>query len=149
LSLSGILKTMYLSGISHLCICLCVGLGLLSAGCGNRQTDRRSPRSTVGATQPADQSAAPPLPPDAKLLSKNVYFEKLPDGRRRVLVNAYVCLREGEFGLECLLCRRGTKEHESILAADVDARTIHAGLLAAGAEPGAPVVFDPEFRPPA
>jgi hypothetical protein len=51
-------------------------------------------------------------------------------------------LREGSYGLECLLCRRHTKEHESILATEADASIIHAALLAAGAEPGAPVKYD-------
>ena len=45
----------------------------------------------------------------------------LPDNKRRVLVNAEVCLREGQ--LELFLCRKQTKEHEAILAADVDARS--------------------------
>ncbi len=108
-------------------------------------------RST-SADKPTSKANSDPLAPaelgQAKLLGKNVYFEKLADGRRRVLVTAYISLREGEFGLECLLCRKGTKEHESIFAADADARVIHAGLVAAGAEPGHPVQFEPEFAAP-
>jgi hypothetical protein len=85
----------------------------------------------------------------AKKIGKNVYFERNPDtDHRRVFVNATVCLREGSFGLECLMCRKGTKEHESILATDSDARLIHAGLEAAHAKPGAPVQFDPKFKSP-
>jgi hypothetical protein len=78
-------------------------------------------------------------------LGKNVFLEVLPDKKRRVLVNAEVCLREGQ--LEQLLCRKHTKEHEAILTADVDARTIHAALIAAGAKEGSPVRFVPEYRP--
>lgn len=72
-----------------------------------------------------------------------VEFEgKIP---RRVLVEAEVCLREGQ--LEQLLCRRQTKEHEAILTADVDGRDIHKALLAAGAKPGKPVKYDPVYEP--
>src|SRR6266404_5153163 len=78
-------------------------------------------------------------------IGKNVFIEV--DGeQRRVLVDAYVCLRQGQ--LEQLLTRKRTKEHEAILAADVDARVIHSALLAAGAEPGKPVQYRPKFTPP-
>jgi hypothetical protein len=78
------------------------------------------------------------------VIGKNVMLELIGQ-ERRVVVQAKVCLREGT--LEHLLCRRTTKEHEAILAADVDARNIHAALLAAGAEPGRPAKFDPKFEP--
>jgi hypothetical protein len=63
-----------------------------------------------------------------------------------VIVNATVCLREGM--LEHLMCRQRTKEHEAILAADVDARDIHKALLVAGAKPGSTVRYEPRFQPP-
>jgi hypothetical protein len=78
-------------------------------------------------------------------LGKNVFLEVEGD-KRRVVVNAYVCLRQGV--LEQLMTRKLTKEHEAILVADVDARVIHAGLQAAGAEPGKPVQYRPKFIPP-
>jgi hypothetical protein len=62
-----------------------------------------------------------------------------------VIVHGVVCLRQGS--LEGLLTRRGTKEHEYIIAADVDARDIHTALLAAGAEAGAPAQLEPRFKP--
>jgi hypothetical protein len=77
-------------------------------------------------------------------LAANVFFEKAGDARR-VIVASTVCLREGQ--LEGLLCRARTKEHEYILAADVDARAVHAGLIAAGAKPGNPVTFIPKYAP--
>jgi hypothetical protein len=77
-------------------------------------------------------------------IGKNVFLET-EGQQRRVVVKAYVCLREGQ--LEGLLCRKATKEHEYILAADADARHIHAALLAARAEPGNPVQFEPKFKP--
>jgi hypothetical protein len=85
-------------------------------------------------------------PPEAKRtrIADNVFFEVQGDDRR-VVVSSRVVLREGQ--LEGLLCRKNTKEHEYILAADVDAVKIHAALLAAGAKPGSPVQFQPKFSP--
>jgi len=71
---------------------------------------------------------------------------RLDKTRKRVLVLAEVCLRQG--GLEMLACRRRSKEHESILAIDADAFVIHTALLALKAAPGGPAVYQPEFRPP-
>lgn len=82
---------------------------------------------------------------------KTLYLEKAPDGRRRVLFVGEVCLRDGP--LEVLVCKHGTKEHESILRTDIDARFLHAALIAAGAKPGAPVQFvdpktgEPDYQP--
>ena len=77
-------------------------------------------------------------------IKKNLYFEVQGD-RRRVIIVGAVCLREGQ--LEGLMCRKNTKEHEYILAADVDARDIHTALLAAKAVPGTPVQFTPKYVP--
>lgn len=65
----------------------------------------------------------------------------------RIILRGTVCLREGL--LEMFLCKKQTKEHESIVTLDADASIIHAGLLALGAQPGSPVRFQPEFKPPA
>jgi hypothetical protein len=65
--------------------------------------------------------------------------------KRRVVVAAAVCLREGV--LEQLLTRKGTKEHEAILSADVDARDIHKALLVAGAAQGCPARYNPNYAP--
>lgn len=102
----------------------------------------------VGLGCDAPETSSPskePTPAKKSALGKNVWFE-VQGGQRRVLINASICLREGQ--LEELLCRTNTKEHEAILAADVDARMIHAALEAAGAKAGAPVKFDPKFVPP-
>ena len=66
--------------------------------------------------------------------------------KRRVLIDATVCLRQGQ--LEQLLTRKRTKEHEAVLVADIDARELHKALLLAGAESGNPVRFQPKFAPP-
>jgi hypothetical protein len=89
----------------------------------------------------APDREAPAPKKTKKEIAKNVYLEVDPgkDGKRRVLVEAYVCLRRGQ--LEQLLTRKRTKEHEAILAADVDAKYVHAGLLAAGAKPGSTIKY--------
>src|SRR5262249_23072649 len=95
-----------------------------------------------GSLQGVPKETAKPKPDKIKKLKKkNVSLEiSGPKGeKRRVIINAYVCLRQGQ--LEQLLTRKRTKEHEAILAADVDARDIHAMLLGAGATPGSTVKF--------
>ena len=64
---------------------------------------------------------------------------------RAVRIRARVVLREGP--LELLVCRTGTKEHESILATDVSPRLLAAALIMAGGVPGKPYRYEP-FRPP-
>jgi hypothetical protein len=71
-------------------------------------------------------------------MGKNVWLEVQGD-KRRVVVQAEVCLREGM--LEHLMTRRGQKEHEAILAADMDARDIHKALILAKATPGTTVKY--------
>jgi len=81
--------------------------------------------------------------PDWKPLGRSLWFDP---GKRQLIVRAKVVLREGP--LEHLVCLKGTKEHEAILATDAQPRQIHAGLLLTGAEPGHPVRFEPKFDPP-
>ncbi len=108
-------------------------LGMWSAlpGCGS-EVER--PQSDAKA----------PLPVQKVPAGRNVTVE-IEGKRRRVVIEAEVCLREG--ALEQLLCRRRTKEHEAILAADVDARHIHMALEGAGAKAGRPVRYHPKYEP--
>lgn len=79
-------------------------------------------------------------------VGKNVTLEVQGD-KRRVLVNATVCLQRGP--LELLMCRKQTKEHEAILTADADARQIHTALVTAGAESGKPARYlETRIQPP-
>lgn len=64
-----------------------------------------------------------------------------------VYVDGYISLREGY--LEMFACLTNTKEHESIVAAQTRAKTVHAALLAVGAVPGHPVRYQPKFSPAA
>jgi hypothetical protein len=85
-----------------------------------------------------------PPPAELRRLSKNndVWFD---DKRNAVVVDGQVCLREGQ--LEMFACPKGTKEHESVVSLNCTAEEVHAGLLAAGAKPGKPVSFNPDYQP--
>ena len=104
----------------------------------------------LGCAQEKETPAAKPLPNDAKKVEAkkvpvgpNILFEV--DGEtRKVWVSAEVCRTMGP--LEQLLCRKGTKEHESVLIADIDARDLHTALVLARGEPGSPVSFRPEYK---
>ncbi|MGL4594376.1 MAG: undecaprenyl-diphosphate phosphatase, partial [Thermoguttaceae bacterium] len=67
------------------------------------------------------------------------------DGKSVVLLGN-VALRDGL--LELFACRVGSKEHESVVSVRLLPQTIHAALLAVGAEPGKPVQITPVFVPP-
>jgi hypothetical protein len=98
----------------------------------------------VERDEPTPKSKEPPQETKKVLVAPNVHLE-IQGERRRVLVSAQVCLREGQ--LELFLCRKNTKEHEAILSADVDAREVHKALLLAGATEGSPVRYRPRYRP--
>ncbi|WP_437184866.1 YdjY domain-containing protein [Planctomicrobium sp. SH668] len=91
--------------------------------------------------QPAPRPA-PKVPASAVPLNKQETI-LLDKEKKTILLKSTVCLREGV--LEMLVCPKQTKEHESIFTLDGKAQVVHAGLLAAGAEPGHPARFSPEF----
>ncbi len=99
----------------------------------------------------ADPPGEPPRPPPDsfrpdpswKALGPSLWFDAK---QKRLVVRARVALREGP--LEHLLCLKGTKEHEAVLATSANPRMIKAGLLLTGAEAGHPVRFVPKFEPP-
>ncbi len=116
---------------------LIVLTALAFTGCGEPDPEPARPK-------PARKQDPAPGEGSKVNVGQNVWLEILP-GKRRVLVSSEVCLREGV--LEQLLTRKGHKEHEAILAADVDARKIHEALILAGAKEGSPVQLFPTFRP--
>jgi hypothetical protein len=119
-------------------------------GCTEKTDDAAVRDQTATPTKSSDSIASqgPAKGPASDVrkvpVGKNVWLE-VNGKRRRVLVEAYVCLREG--ALEEFLCRRFTKEHESILAADIDARDLHQALILTGVEPGSPAEFEPAYKP--
>jgi hypothetical protein len=108
---------------------------LVLTGCDNRPAP-----SLVRAT-PSSPAVTPPPdldPPESEPLSREVEREIVGE-HRRLKIKARVCLRElTQIGLECLLCLRGHKEHESLLKTNVDPEAIAEALRAVGAVPGAP-----------
>jgi hypothetical protein len=78
---------------------------------------------------------------------------RIDPAARTIEIEAHVALREG--ALELLLCHRGTKEYESILATDAVGSHLHAALLAVGLDPGRPGYWlrtptgDSTYVPPA
>ncbi len=100
---------------------------------------------TDDAAAPAPETRRAPEVKKVPVGKKNITLAVQGD-RRYVLVETVVCLREGP--LEQLLTRKERKEHEAILAADIDARDLNQALLLTGAVPGAPVVYQPTFKAP-
>ena len=98
----------------------------------------------AGCGEPAAPSKPPEEKPKTVDVGKNVQLE-VQGARRRVLVDGYICLREGQ--LEQLVTRKNTKEHEAIIAVDADARKIHEALNLAGAVEGKPVRYVPTYQP--
>jgi hypothetical protein len=117
-------------------ICLLVPAALVMAGCWESEPEPRGPTKESRAKGEGKKVN----------VHQNIWLEMGADMKRRVLVSAEVCLRQGP--LEQFLTRKGQKEHEAIFAADIDARKLHETLLLAGATPGSPVRFDPRFRAP-
>ena len=99
----------------------------------------------VIAVIPFSGGAAPEEKTKRVVVGPGVVLE-IEGTKRRVIVEAKVVLRKGV--LEGLLTRAKKKEHEFILAADVDARHIHTALETASAKAGKPVVFAPVFQAP-
>lgn len=95
-------------------------------------------------TKPPVKRKLSPDPPGMVRLQPNadIWIDR---AKNRLVIDGNVCLIRGP--LEMFACLKGTKEHESIVAVDCEAMTVHAGLLALGAKPGTPVVFRPEYKP--
>jgi hypothetical protein len=83
-------------------------------------------------------------PPDSKRIISDgrVWIQR---DEQAVVVDGYVCQRNAP--LEMFACPIQTKEHEAIVAVFAKSQHVHAGLLAVGAVPGKPVVFEPKFVP--
>ena len=77
-------------------------------------------------------------------LGRSLWFDQK---EQRLILRARVVLRDGF--LEHLMCSKGTKEHEAILATDaVPAPDSRRPSPYRRAEPGHPVQFVPKFRTP-
>ncbi|MSR32882.1 MAG: hypothetical protein EXR99_15415 [Gemmataceae bacterium] len=112
---------------------------LLTALCGVFLGCSTAEETTAGGQEPRKKEAAKKVP-----VSANILLE-IDGDTRRVWVSAELVRNEGP--LELFLCRTKTKEHETLLAADIDARDLHKALMLAKGEPGSPVQFLPEYKP--
>lgn len=109
------------------------------------QTDAAEEMPTDSEAGPRD--LGPPLVDNRAALAQlhptyPVWFDK---EHKSVVMLGEVCQRR--MSLELFACLKGSKEHESIVSVPAQAYVVHAGLLAAGAEPGNPVQFYPEYVP--
>jgi len=96
--------------------------------------------------QPAEHEVQK-LPPPAGAQRLSPEYDVWIDPQRGVvIVDGQVALRKGM--LEMFACLRSTKEHESVVSANTRAFLVHAALVRLGAEPGTPVEFVPEYKPP-
>lgn len=75
-------------------------------------------------------------------LSYPVWVDK--EQQRMVLLGS-VAMRVGP--LELFACLLNSKEHESIVSVNSTASLVQAGLLAVGAQAGAPVQLEPKYEP--
>lgn len=115
-----------------------MALALVITGC-ELEKPSEQPRE-----KPEKKEKEPQKPTKRAQIGKNLFLEIQGD-TRRVLVHAEVCMRRGP--LELLLTKKRTKEHEAILAADVDAKELKRALLVAKAKAGHPVQFEPKYQP--
>jgi hypothetical protein len=103
----------------------------------------------IVALSPAGASSETKTPATAP--PRKVTPIKLDLKKRTISFTAKVCQRD--VMLEFMICRTGTKEHESILSSDVLPSHIHAGLLAMGLTRGKPARWSTKsgvnrFEPP-
>ena len=101
----------------------------------------------ISSTATAPVSSPLPSPPQAAQLEKpeqkdlQIPLQLGPDirvDRRKseVIIRSQIASRNGF--LEQLVCKAGTREHESLLAVEAAPKMIHAAFLAAGFTPGSP-----------
>src|SRR2546430_2111367 len=96
-------------------------------------------------------AVAPPTPaPPSKrvVIGPNVFLE-IQGKARRVVVPSSVCLRKGRVeGLVTRAAKGRTRAQEYLVAADIDARHLHAALVLTSAQKGTPVRYLPKFVAP-
>ena len=129
-------------------------VGFAGVVCAQQATQQATTNTTDEDAAPAtaiaseSRPASPqklPEPKGAPRLSPD-FDVWIDDKEKAVLIDGQISLREGM--LEMFACIRNTKEHESIVSANTKAFLVHAALLRLGAEPGRPVQWQPEYKPP-
>lgn len=135
--------------LRRLSACVSMATLLIVFGCSHPSDEPTPSPQTAQEKSTGEKKETPKATGEIKRAElgkqKNIILETQGD-TRRVLIKSEVCLREGI--LEQLLTRKRTKEHEAILAADIDARDLHLALTLTGAEPGKVVQFRPKLVAP-
>jgi hypothetical protein len=103
-----------------------------------------APTNPKAADGPAPTNPADPTATLKRLLpdDENVWIDRK---NKHIVIEGEVCLTRGL--LEMFACLKGSKEHESVVAAKTKAYAVHAALLALGAKSGSPAKFDPKYAP--
>lgn len=102
------------------------------------------PGSDPARAAEVEPAAGPPRPAGLKRLAPDADVWIDP-AAKAVVVGCSVAIDRGP--IEYFACTKGTKEHESVVAARSPASLVHAALLAVGLVPGKPVSFQPEYVP--
>ncbi|NIP85955.1 MAG: hypothetical protein GTO03_10490 [Planctomycetales bacterium] len=115
---------------------------------GEPDGEEEGPEAAGGAAdeeqKPTAQQLQPLPPPEGARQVSEEHHLWYDTQRKQVIVDGTICLRRGV--LELLACQQ--KTHEAVIQLKSPPSAVHALLLLAGAEPGAPAVFHPEYRPP-
>ena len=119
-----------------LIVLFCAVLGPQVTGCSPRDPEARWSDATLRSADAPD-SMQPEATPTIVTLRGDV--RAWVDGGR-VEFPAQVALDEG--WLEVAVCRRGSRDHESVVVVDAEPSVIHAALLLAGLQPGSPATWD-------
>lgn len=107
--------------------------------------DGEAALSELGYVSPSDQVQQLLAPPPGTVRLSQTSPLWIDPQNKRVFVDGYVAQQEAY--LEMFACPAETKEHESVVAVIAKSSELHAALLAVGAEPGRPVLFEPEYKP--
>ena len=106
----------------------------LSSSCASPVISPPAKNSTSASLQTTEQEQSSLIPQQPPLqLGPDIRVDRR---KSEVIIRAQIASRNGF--LEQLVCKAGTREHESLLAVEAAPKMIHAALLAAGFTPGSP-----------
>lgn len=108
---------------------------------GETKKADEAPVKPAASDNPAPTNPADPTAPLRQLTrDENVWMDPK---NKQIVIEGEVCLTRGL--LEMFACLKGSKEHESVVAANTKAYPVHAALLALGAKSGSPAKFEPKY----
>lgn len=113
-----------------------LGLPALVAAVGCAAVRADNPPAPPAPAPGGAVAPQPPADPIEVFQQQNPGLRILP-GKAGVDMEVEVALREAPL-LECLVCTRGTKDHESLFVTDLKPSQLHLALLLIGLNPGQP-----------